>query len=48
MLLETTLVRIAADWDCLNILPQNPDGSGLWESIRFTTAPVADCDYLFS
>src|ERR1039458_6499929 len=44
---ETTLVRIAADWDCSNILRQTPGRSGLWESIRFTIAPIADCDYLF-
>jgi hypothetical protein len=44
---ETTLVRIAADWDCSKILRQTPDGCGLWGSIRFTTAPVAECDYLF-
>jgi len=47
MATETTLVRITADWDCSNILRQTPGGSGLWESIRFTTEPGAECDYLF-
>jgi glycosyltransferase involved in cell wall biosynthesis len=47
MAAETTLVRIAADWDCSNILRQTPGGSGLWESIRFTIDPVPECDYLF-
>ena len=42
-----TLVRIAADWDCSNILRQTPGGRGVWESIRFTTEPIAECDYLF-
>jgi len=44
---ETPLVRIAADWDCSNILRQTPGGRGEWQSIRFTTAPIAECDYLF-
>jgi len=26
---------------------QTPGGCGLWESIRFTTEPVDECDYLF-
>jgi len=43
---KPTLVRIAADWDCSQILRQTPGGRGLWGSIRFTTAPVAECDYL--
>ncbi len=43
---ETVLVRIAADWDCSNILRQTPGGRGEWESIRFTTEPVPTCDYL--
>jgi hypothetical protein len=44
---ETPLVRITADWDCSKILRQTPGESGIWESIRFTTEPVSECDYLF-
>jgi hypothetical protein len=47
MTTEAPLVRITADWDCSNILRQTPGGRGVWESIRFTTAPVSECDYLF-
>jgi hypothetical protein len=47
MATETALVRLAADWDCSSILRQTPGGSGRWESIRFTIAPVSDCDYFF-
>jgi hypothetical protein len=43
----TPLVRIAADWDCSNIMRQTPGGHGIWDSIRFTTKAVAECDYLF-
>jgi hypothetical protein len=46
MVNETTLVQIAADWDCSKILRQTPGGSGIWESIRFTIEPVPHCDYL--
>jgi hypothetical protein len=46
MTIDTTLVRIAADWDCSNVVRQTPGASGLWDSIRFTTEQTSECDYL--
>lgn len=41
-----TLVRIAKDWDWLDLLRQSPGGKGIWDDIRFTSADVEECDLL--
>jgi hypothetical protein len=43
---QPLLVRIVADSDCSRLLTQTPGGAGIWDGIRFTTAPVHECDYL--
>jgi hypothetical protein len=40
------LIRIVKDWDAPDLLRQTPGCTGLWQGIRFTLDPVADCDLL--
>jgi Glycosyltransferase family 10 (fucosyltransferase) C-term len=40
-----TLVRVIKDWDWPDLLRQTPGGRGVWNGIRFTLDPVAECDY---
>lgn len=40
------LVRIAKDWDWLNLLRQTPGGKGVWDGVRFTTDDIVECDAL--
>lgn len=47
MSIENPIVRLTADSDCSKFLRQTPGGQGIWDSIRFTTEPLAECDYLF-
>lgn len=41
-----TLVRINKHWKFPDIGRQTPNHSWEWEGIKFTTDPVAECDYL--
>lgn len=40
------LVRIVKDWDWPDLMRQTPGSSGIWNSVRFTTEPVRECDLL--
>ena len=40
------LVRIVKDWDYPDLLRQTPGGKGIWDGIRFTLEPAAECDFL--
>jgi hypothetical protein len=41
-----TLVRIVKNWDWPDIMRQTPGSDGVWDGVRFTLEPVAECDYL--
>jgi hypothetical protein len=45
MTVEPPLVRIAADYDCPQIMAQTPGKIGLWDGIRFTLDDAVECDY---
>ena len=40
------LVRIIKNWEIPNLLRQTPGSLGIWDEIRFTLDPIAECDYL--
>jgi hypothetical protein len=40
------LVRIVKDWDWPDIMRQTPGQTGIWGDVRFTIAPVPECDYV--
>lgn len=40
------LVRIVKNWDFPDLMRQTPGGRGVWEGLRFTLAPEAECDFL--
>jgi hypothetical protein len=44
--MENPLVRIAAGYDCSQLLRATPGGKGFWDGVCFTTDDVDDCDYL--
>jgi Glycosyltransferase family 10 (fucosyltransferase) C-term len=46
MEIGSPLIRIAADWDCSQLLHQTPGGKGIWDAVQFTTDDVVECDYL--
>jgi hypothetical protein len=46
--METPLVRIAADYDCSQLLRATAAGKGFWDGVCFTTDDVVDRDYLVS
>jgi hypothetical protein len=41
-----TLVRIVKNWEWPDIMRQTPGSNGVWDGVRFTLEPVAECDYL--
>jgi hypothetical protein len=44
--LPVTLVRIVKSWEKPDLLRQTPDGTGVWQDVRFTLDSVGRCDYL--
>lgn len=43
---QLPLIRIAKDWGWPDLLRQTPGSKGIWDSIRFTTDDVDECDLL--
>lgn len=40
------VVRIVKSWDYPDLMRQTPNGSGIWDNIKFTLEAVKKCDFL--
>ncbi len=44
--MDNVIVRIVQDYEGPDLMRQTPGGKGIWDGIRFTYDPVAECDFM--
>lgn len=44
--MDNIIVRIVQDYEGPNLMRQTPGGDGIWDGIRFTYDPIAECDFM--
>ena len=44
--MDNILVRIVQDYEGPDLMRQTPGGKGVWDGLRFTYDPVAECDFI--
>jgi hypothetical protein len=44
--MDKIIVRIVQDYEGPDLMRQTPGGKGVWDGLRFTYEPVAECDFI--